>query len=358
MLTLFLLATPLNTYAGPREFTLTLDQARNRAIQNSTTLRNLQENRVITDAEEQRAREGFATGAFGFNMTEFVTLQSDLMRIRAQRAADIQNADIKRDTLGLIVAHQFASILMAENELRLFDENMALLTREMEILKTRIDLGLASELELTFAQLNMDRLGQDRKSLELALAQAHVELNRIIGTPEDRVHQLIFDIKFEELNVVNLPGHISHQTNNNAALVQARAESDAARFQLDNHTTPFDPQTGMVIPGTASRREYQIHFTMATRDARQTRLSIEDHIINTYHRIRNMEISINNLYLQLDTLHYRLSLLEVELGLGQITPLEIDKINLEILNLEENIRRQEVNHSLLTIEFWNPAIDM
>ena len=334
---------------------LTVDQAAARAVNRSRELRTLGEDAYLAQLNRDFLQNRL--GVQNFNtVTEFITHQADIMAENARRAAYLRNANAQRDTIHFLVANHFANILVAEGELYLYDARLSIMTQEQAMLAIKVEVGAASLLEYQMATLALETALHNRQALVNSINQAHLELNRLMGAPSDRIHQLIFEIAYEPLVVINFNGHINHQRQNHALVLEAQANADIHRFRLSNHRIEIDPQTGYPLPGQLSRDELIIFVNQAARNVIDTRLTVETHITETYHQIRQLEQDINTINLRLQDLYNHGEILQTRLAIGEIIPLEIARHNLDVLTLHENMRRIKANHHLLVMQFRNPNI--
>lgn len=334
---------------------LTINQATSRAIDNSSSIRNIQDNITTSREQEQRLREDLFTS--NHNMAAFLSASASLMQSELNRALQLDNIKAQRDNINYIISNQFANIIAAEKALEIHNERLAVEEKELEILKVKVDLGIASQSSYNQANLNYNRSLNTRDSLVNSINEAYRELNRVMGEPLDRKYNLIFDLEYETMGDINLTAYIDNHRRNSIRVAENRNSVNVAQYQLDNHTLPYDPQTGEVFPGGGTSRDERIaSLNIAARNLEDTRKEVENNVVSTYNRINNLEIEIQSSLIQLETLQNELEILNTRLRLGQITQLEVDKHMLNIIDLEERIRQQKANHTLLVMQFQNPNI--
>lgn len=336
---------------------LTLNRATQMAIQNSNALRNLEDSPALSQVEEERIQTQLnIINAEGFTTHAFVENRANFMRLQAQRTAARENTRALREGMEYLALSHFANILTVQGELAVLDERINVLNKEIEIIELRLSLGLAGQNEYTVAGLNLSRQINERQNLYLALKTAHRELNRLIGTPLDRVHQIVFHMNYQEFNHTNITGHINTQIAGNPDVRLARALANASLFQLNNFFPPVNPHTGHFIPGGETRTEARLRFAMDARNIRETRHSLEDFMLDTYTSIRNLENAVSASQITLDNLLEQKRLLEERINLGQAAATELIGFDLEILILQEDIRRNQMEHKILVMLFLNPSI--
>ena len=347
-------ALPFTAFANELP-TLTLEEATRRAINNSTAIRNFQDNITLSRENEQRIRDIFWETPV-WSTSEFVRMQADLMRMDAGRAVNLSSITAQRETLGFIVANHFSNITMAQNELALFDKELALMAQDLEMLRVRQSLGMASQTQLSIAQNGHQQALNNRVNLVSSIDASFRELNRLMGASQGNVYELVFELPFEPLQNVSINHYVRLHQNNDVQVEQASRQLSIARFELDNHGLRFDPLTGIVIPGGTTRTEREITVTQANRDLEQARESVENNVIDLYNNILNLQLAIQATSLQINILLQELEVLQVQYYVGHLTRIEIDRAVSEIYNLQETLRRQETNHSLMVMQLTNPNI--
>ena len=340
---------------GAEPPTLSVAQATTRAINNSAAIRNLEDTISLTREGEQRIRDVFWASPF-FSTADFVSMQSTLMRQEAARAVSQESITVQRATLEFLVANHFSNIIMAQNELKLFDENLAIMEQDLNILQVMVSLGMASASQYNLMASGVDQARHSRAQLQTTIDTAFRELNRLMGTSQTNIYNLIFEIEFNPLEEINLARYIANHTRDNVGILNARNQLSIAQFELNNHTGRFDPITGEVLPDTVTRGEREIFVNQARRDLNDTIQNVENAVADIYTQIRQIELAIEATTIEMAILLLELSVLEVQYYIGHITRLDIDKAYADINRLEEQQRRQKVNHSLLVMQLVNSNI--
>ena len=121
---------------------LTVKQATDRAIENSSQIKTAINNLDISDTQVQKVRDGLEDAT---NIMQTLAGNANIMRLDLQRALAYDNIDMIQDALRLGVASYFAGIVRAEQQLRLYDQNLDIAEKDLEIMKTKVNLGLESQ---------------------------------------------------------------------------------------------------------------------------------------------------------------------------------------------------------------------
>ncbi|MCL1936131.1 MAG: TolC family protein [Defluviitaleaceae bacterium] len=334
---------------------LTLEEATRLAINNSTQIRNLESNITLSREGQQRIRDLMWTNP-QIPASDFVRMQADMMRLDANRAVSLSSITAQEQTLEFIISNHFANIIMAQNELEIFDKNISLIQRDLNNLRIMQSLGMASNSQIDSVVTSHRQALNNRENLISSIDSAFRELNRLMGTNQNNVYNVIFEPTFNNLNDINLNEFISRHQNNSVQIENITNQLRIARFELDNHRLDFTPASGMVSLTEPTRSDRELQVTQTNRDLREAREQVENNITDLYNQIINLELTIEGMELQLAILNQEIRVLEVQYEVGQITAIELDRKLLEKENLTENIRRQKTNHYLLLMRLNNPNI--
>ena len=349
----FMLMIPTAVFANLPN--LTIQEATTRAVNNSRGIRNTQDSITLLEEGEQRIREIIWDTPVMPTAT-FIEMQANMMRLDANRAVSLSSITAQRETLGFIVTNHFANITMAQNELALFEESLLLLERDVASVRLMQNLGMASHAQLDQLLASQRQAENNRVNLELSLDAAFRELNRIMGSRQNERYHLVFEPHFQSVSALNLTHYIQLHQNNSLQIEQAQNQLRIARFEHDNHAVPFNPITSEVIVGGPTRNERAVAVTQANREVTNAREQVENNVIDLHNNIRNLEIAIESMQLQLGILEQSLAISQLQYSVGHLTAIELNRAKLSLAELQENIRRQQVNHHLMVMQLTNPNI--
>lgn len=334
---------------------LTVAQATQRAIANSSAIRDIQDRSILSREKEDQLRDQLFSPSN--NMASLINTSSQLMASELARALNLDNIEAQRSTLGYIITNQFSNIIMGEKALEAYDSNISILERELEISRIKTEIGTQSQMAHELVRANLERAINGRVSLVNSINESYRTLNRHMGVPLDRRYNLIFDAEYEELGEVDLTRHINNHRRNNIAIQTAQNNLNVQQYQLDNFVTPIDMNTGAIL-SNETREQRLINVNLAAREVNNARERVEDTILALYSRIRNLEASIQSYLLDLEDLERELEVLYTRFRLGKVTALEIDRHKLKIIRQEQTIMTNQLNHRSLVMRFNNPNISV
>ena len=376
-------------------FTLTLSQATQRAVQTNRDLRTLAENVIVAELAFDQAQSNL-NATIGVDMEAFIVATALQMEARIDVVQSQIDETILRETLAFYVMHQFATIHMAEQDIILFDQELAVMDADLAILRALVSVGFASQADYELATAQRELVLHSRQNLSRALDQAHLQLNRLIGAPANRRHNLVFDLPqqpFEELVVINMQGLINHQRQTHSSVEQARRQADIEAFRLENRPSQYmevpdmqnpvfltnpmtgepliNPQTGepildianmgmITVPNHQVRTEAEFLATAQTagRAAAEARDTIERHIQDQYVAIRRMERDIESLQLQIEELQSGTAVLQTRIDVGEILAVEMLRHDLAIAQRQQELDNAILQHHMAVIRFRNPNVSL
>ena len=341
-------------FAGELE-TLSIETATARAIRNSSAIRAAEDNIRNTREEEQRAIDIFFANPM-IGSADIINFQTSMLVQETQRAVNNTNIASQRATLEFIVTNHFANITMAKNELDMFEENLRLMQRDMQIMEVRFSLGLASAADVQSLRNNLEVSLNNKVNLENAIESSFRELNRLMGSSTNDRYEIELDLEFELLGEIDLARLTRASVDNDTRVASQRANRDVTRFQLDNRMLHSNPMTGEVIPGQPTRAQVEINAQQAQRGLNDSIQTVENSIVDLINQIRNLELVISSTELQLDVSRREHEIAKLNFETGNITQLDLERSAFGIVNLEETLRRHKTNHSIMVMQLMNPNI--
>lgn len=347
---------PLTTaVATTNHPTLTLAEATSRAVNNSRNLRSTQDSITQLEQQQQRMRETlWDMGSVPQHVS--LDMQVGMMQIEAGRAANLSSITAQRETMSFVVTNLFNSILQAQNELTLFEHNLDIIARDLEAVRLMQGLGMASTVQLD-SLLTQQRVAEhNHHNLSLSLEASFRELSRLMGNRDTVVYNLVFEPTFASVAMVDVQHYVRLHQNNNLQIENAERQLTIAQFERDNMGLRFDPMTGLADRTAPTATERQIAVNQRNREVATAREQVEHNIIDLHNDLLGLEISIGSLELNLSLLAQSLAIQEIQYSVGQITRLELDRAHLSVYELQENIRRLEATHHLLSMRLTNPNI--
>jgi len=364
LITMALLASfMLGVFAMPLQVAanvpiLSVEEAARRAIRNNTRVVTAQENELVTYEDIRRAREGTFDARTDIELTN---ANVTLMNAELAASLNIRDIQIQKENVEFRMTGYFNTVLNAQSDLELMRANLELAERDLVIAELRYSLGLASELDFEVAEIAVIRLENNILAQENAINRAFRNLNSLMGVSVNNLeqrHVLELELSFEPLPEINLTRHMQRFVNESIRVAEAEGEARAAAYRADYYITPHHPLTGEVTrgPGTRTYDEMRIFQSRAVRGVADARTAVSEGVIELYNGLRARELNIRTTEIELSRLVRQLGVQEAMLELGRTTPIEVDRLRLQIAEMENSLRQMRNAHAIDRISFENPNI--
>jgi len=340
---------------------LTVAEAANRAIRNDSAIANSEGNELALDEAVRRAREDVSNAVTN---TQITNANVDLMNAELQRSLNIRDTRIQRENVEFNITRSFNAILSHQADLEISRANLDMANRELAIAELRLSLGMASDLDVQTAALAVTRAETNIEILQGNIDRAFRDLNSTMGagaTGLNQHHTLVLELAYEPVVVTNINSHIQRFMDESIDIVRAEGQAREAGYRADNFVTPHDYMTGIIVTGRASGATYdELRETQSQhlRRAADTRQAVRDGVVRQYNDLLNMEVNIRATELELAQLVRQLGVSESSLELGRTTQIEVDRLRLQIAEMENSLQQAKNNHSIQRIAFNNPRIIM
>jgi len=337
---------------------LTVEEAARRAIRNNANIANLEGSEVMHDENVRRAREDMFNASTDAQITQ---ANIDLMNAELGRSLNIRDAQIQRENVEYQITSTFNIILNLQADLEIARTNLDMANRELAIAELRLSLGMASDLDVQTAALAITRVETNIENLQSSINRSFRDLNRHMGVSTQNLDQhytLVLELTFEPIDVRNINAHVQRFVDESIEIARAEGRAREYGHRADYYITPHDPTTGIVATGrgTITYDEWRAQQSQQLRIAADTRQRVSQNVINLYNTLRNAEISIRATEIELAQLVRQLDISESSLELGRITQIEVDRLRIQIAEMENSLQQAKNNHTINRIAFNNPRI--
>jgi len=322
---------------------LTVEQAVKKAVAASTSVKNHEENVTLSDENISDLRSQLRDA---MTWAASLGLMSRIIQAEAQTAVDDKSNEAVKGNLKLSVTRLFASIIGAEKTLELYDQNMELQARQMEIAKVKLGLGMISQMDYDNQESAFMQRENERDAQETAIDEAYMSLNKALGAAFDKRYALELTFEYEPMEERDIRNDVRNAIDSNTSIMNQRIRIDAAEYKLDKYDQ---------MQLTESKESIQITIEQALRAINDTKAGLEQSVIQTHNAIRKQESQYGTAVLKLEGLYGQLRIKEKQLELGKATQIEVDSLKYSIAEQEESIRSLVVNHALNILQYKTPG---
>ena len=324
--------------------TLTVDQATQNAINASSSLQGYDDTVASNNENLDSLKDQFNTA------TDYSSVLSLAVQVMQAETANIQtnnNANLARDSLKFSVMNLFASIISAQNALTLADQSLAIQQKQLAIARVKYSLGYMSKLDMDTQTSSYNQKVTSRQTQEIAIQNAFISLNKLMGTTLNRQYNLVLDLgPYQPIGDVNLAGAVDTAQRTDPSVINQQGNVDVAKYKIQM----YDPDVS-----TSSLDDLNRSLVSAQRSLSDTYASVAQKVTNAYNTIKNEEVSYDNAVSALNDLNIQLPVTQKQLELGKITQLDLDQLNYQIAQQQETIRSLSVSHAINVLQFNEPG---
>jgi outer membrane protein TolC len=323
---------------------LTVDQAVEAAIAASNDLKNYDDSMISNNESLDTLKEQFQLET---DYSRALSLAVQIMQLETQNSQANNNAGLARDKLRISVMNMFASIISAQNALKLTDQTLSIQKRQLDVTKVKYSLGYVSKIDYDTQTNSYNQKLISRETQNIAIQNAFVSLNRLLGYSLTRQYEVVLDPQaYTPMGDVNLAGAVSSAVSNDISTINQQGNVDVAEYKQEMYDSDASTDT---------RESVERNLSQAERNLYETQRSVEQKVVSAYNNIKNQEIQYENARLALEALNLQLPLKVKQAELGKITKLELDQIYYQIAQQEETIRSLTVSHAINVMQFNNPG---
>jgi len=319
---------------------LTVAEAVNRALQRSSELKTINENIELIDLKRPMLAE---SAADPFNPA-IVAAGAAYMQAEMQRASMSGSVSLTRQIIEMSIIRYFSTVLLVERDLELYDINLGLTKKNIDILKIRAELGHISISAYESARIDYEKALANRADKQKTADDAYRALNQVMGTTLENKYQLILDIEYKPLKERYLPGYINDSAKNSKKIKDKEYELQIAEYNERNHN------------GSGSAEERTIKAGQIKREIDGIKKDLEEKIRACYNDIKSQQLAYEINMMELDGMYKQLEIKKTQLELGRITQLDADVYEYQIALLEYRISALIYEHHLNVMQFENPEL--
>lgn len=326
---------------------LTIDQAVEKAINYSRTLKNIDESVEIAEINEKMARYAWqasdnATATVGYSIT--------LRQLRDNLKNYDKNKEVEKKSIEFNVRQLFYGLKDAEKSIALYDKQIELSKRQLEIYKVMISVGKMSQVDYNAKVTECENLEANRLSIQNSIDAAFRTLNQLMGENVNTKYNIILDDM--EFNAVsddlNLNGAIATGLAANQSLKELADKVELAKYTKDTYY--YRSFTGET---TSDKETIDSQYAQATRGYEDAKTLLVTKINGLYDDIKNAESEYKQNASKLKDMQSQLLVMETQLSLGKTTQIEVDAYKLSIEQLEAEMESSVRSYDLLLRQFDN-----
>lgn len=332
-----------STVAAAEVKTLTISEAVSKAFRNSNELKKINEDYYITLNSESKIKSNLSSAETD---TAVVSAAISLLKNELSSSMAQYSEKDKKTSIELSLYKYFASVISAERELELYEKKLALDKKELDIQQVKCEMGLISQSAYDMAVHSYEKSVASLANKEQSISEAYRSLNSVMGTALDTRYQLEVDFELVPFSIPSLESYINDAIKNNSNVKETERSIEISEYEYNIST----------YSETVDKESAAMKLTQSKRSLTDEKESIRLTLQGYYDEIMSLERSHQAAVADYEAMQKQLEIKEVQLELGKITPIELEKYMYEMESAYNNIIDIEANHALKVMQFKNTQI--
>lgn len=342
-------STAMNPPGQSAQHQLTLEEAINRAVKNSYSLKLADYNVEQSEIKREEAADDVnyipSSGGNDEASRAFINLVQQDINLQISK----KNRSVEEEKIAYEVFQKYTNVLSAQQNYELAELSLEYAKYQRLAAQMNYTVGKISRQNLESAILNYNNqesnLAQSRSSLE----QSYLQLNELIGLSGSERPILADDFTWEPLEISDLDTEISRRISASPTLWNAEKSVELAELSLTLYTF-----SGEVTGNNYTSRN--IDVKKAELSAAQTRDQLRQSLRNTYTSICDLEEQYNSLQQDLKLKESEYQGLQLKYKLGLIAKGDLLAKEVELAQQRKSINDVIYQHQLLKMSFDKPWV--
>lgn len=318
---------------------LSLEEATQRALSRSTTLKNSNMDLNISEQKMEDRENDIANGHTLQQLLEYI-------KQNANYTTSLLSREVAEEGVKFSLKQVYIDIINQEREIALTQQSMKNTEKELLVSKTKLKLGMISEQEYQSQQLNYQKTLANTEQKQRNVESAYQSLAKLIDLDTTNL-QLTLEPVYEPLEMeLSLDTYIKSKINTDPNIKQKQINLDTATSEAKfTHASVSDTVT--------ADEEADNSVAKAELALSDEKANLKSKLQNCYDNIIQLESNYDNSMLELENLKKQLTIAEKKYELQQNTELDVLKAKQSIAEKESEIIGLIYEHMLLIEQFQN-----
>lgn len=322
---------------------LTLDEAIEKAVKNSSALKQSNNSLKLSEKKVDRASNTYLASTSDASI-------SNLMNLIEQNASYSNSSisrEIEEESLKYSMKQTYVDIINTEREIAL--EKLMLSNSQKELIVTRekAKLGLLSQKDLADAELAYQTSLTGVQSKQKTLEDAYATFDILIGNNDGTTYQLILEPKYERLELdIPIESYATSKSASDLNVQKLKKEVEVAEQSLKTVNVDYSA-------GIDSLQEANNSLATAQMNLSDTKEELKNKIISCYNSILQKETEYDDAFAELENLKKTNEINQSKYDMGLITQIELEQTKEQIAQKESSIIQLMYEHMMLVEQLEN-----
>lgn len=327
--------------------TLTLEDAVKKAIKHAPSIRQLQDNLYVYEENKPDIEPVTNYDYMKWVDDEVHSKNVSAFTLTTQAKIDTYNTTSMEEVAELNTKNYFASILSAQESLKVQQKNTELQEALYAQGKVKNELGLLSDYNLEPLRIAAEKAKADEETTRNSLEQLYIMLNNLMGEKTDARFEYVYDLEYAPYEMSrSLEQYIADKTKNDPAIKQFELLAEKAKFDknylAESDDGSYDAQN-------------EANLNYRNRSLKNAKASMEQNLKNCYLQIQQKESDYATALTNLEKAQLDYRTAQVNHQAGKATAITVQQAELGVLQAEDKLQSLAYEHDVLIYQFEHPA---
>jgi len=324
------------------------DDALNNAYAANNTLLNLQQSVALLNEQHGNAVSdlNMMGSVVDLDSTNFANALRSLKQLEDTMANIPINQQIVKESTEFMLRNALSTIAMDEMDLQILNENINLQTNVVKNTQLKLDLGMASNSDLTSAQQNLALSQASLQQLQTKISNERGNLGQILNLPMDREIIVNFEPTVDPAPQPGIDALVADIVPKDPTLKLKQTAINEAQYAVDTFN---DTET-------ESKLQLQTSLTTASRDYDDTKRNLEAAMRSTYGQITQIQQSESSLEINVQQARDQYKTLSANYQAGMVTLYDLDGGRVAILKAESALEKNAYTYWTLSFGLQHPYL--
>ncbi len=328
---------------------LTVEDATTKAIAYSPTLKTLSENKVEADNSNDALTFSFEYTNNDSTNSANQQMAYNIRKLQNSLKSLDLNTQVAKDGIALNVKSLFNSIKAAQDQIDLYEQNMEIQKKNIQIAEIKMNLGLLSQLEYDNTVSTYNITEANKTNLEIEVNNSFRSLNELMGTDLNNKYDIVLDdVVYEPIGDINITNEITRAVASSVNIKTKKDELELAKYDYKTYV-PTSSDIGM----SDTKRNA---VSQAQRDINDAETSLRQNMTTLYNNIISNEQKYTDTVSQLNVLKSQYTVIKTQYDSGKATELDVMNVEYNIAKLEAGLDQLVRGHALQIEQLNNPDL--
>ena len=338
----------INEPTTPNAIVIDYNTALQDAYNSNSTLLNLNESIAVLNEQHSNALDSISMlgNLTDLNSDQYIAALRSMKKLEDAMANIPYNQQMVQESTEFMLRNALSSIAMDEMDMQMLNENINLQTNDVKNTKLKLDLGMASQNQLTAAQQNLELSQASQKALQAKIMDGRGSLGKILNLPMDREIIVNFEPTVDTSEQRNIDALVADTVKKDPTLALKATAVKEAQYAVDTNNDTM----------TESRLQVQSNLTAASRDYDDTKRALEAAMRDAHSKITQIQQSEKSLEISLQKARDNYRTLSANYQAGLVTLYDLDAGRVAILKAESDIEKNAYSYWTLTFGLEHPYL--